>query len=163
MADDTGFTETGLDSIMVIDLRTRLADALGTDLPATVALDHPTVSRLAAYVTGLLFPAEAARRRTRPATAPPPSGPRPRDAPGPRARRAGHRTRAGPVGPGGTVVRRTRPSRTGRCGDRDMSARSMEPAQIRQLMEEQLKHSRRLQARVQELEGRRHAPSPWSA
>ncbi|MFC9270353.1 SDR family NAD(P)-dependent oxidoreductase [Streptomyces zhihengii] len=59
VADDTGFTETGLDSIMVIDLRTRLADALGTDLPATVALDHPTVSRLAAYVTGLLFPAEA--------------------------------------------------------------------------------------------------------
>ncbi|MEW2553589.1 beta-ketoacyl synthase N-terminal-like domain-containing protein [Streptomyces zhihengii] len=39
-----------------------------------------------------------------------------------------------------------------------MTARSMEPAQIRQLMEEQLKHSRRLQARVQELEGRRHAP-----
>ncbi|TXS51893.1 beta-ketoacyl synthase [Streptomyces sp. t39] len=34
----------------------------------------------------------------------------------------------------------------------------MEPAQIRQLMEEQLKHSRRLQARIQELEDRRHAP-----
>ncbi|PZH08066.1 beta-ketoacyl synthase [Streptomyces sp. NTH33] len=34
----------------------------------------------------------------------------------------------------------------------------MEPAQIRQLMEEQLKHSRRLQARIRELEDRRHAP-----
>ncbi len=34
----------------------------------------------------------------------------------------------------------------------------MEPAQIRQLMEEQLKHSRRLQARIQELEDERHAP-----
>ncbi|MEV8394625.1 MULTISPECIES: beta-ketoacyl synthase N-terminal-like domain-containing protein [unclassified Streptomyces] len=34
----------------------------------------------------------------------------------------------------------------------------MEPAQIRQLMEDQLKHSRRLQARIQELEDQRHAP-----
>ncbi|MGH3309695.1 MAG: beta-ketoacyl synthase N-terminal-like domain-containing protein [Streptomyces sp.] len=34
----------------------------------------------------------------------------------------------------------------------------MEPAQIRQLMEDQLKHSRRLQARIQELEDERHAP-----
>ncbi|MGW3498265.1 beta-ketoacyl synthase N-terminal-like domain-containing protein [Streptomyces sp. NPDC001020] len=39
-----------------------------------------------------------------------------------------------------------------------MSAQSMEPAQIRQLMEEQLRHSRRLRARIQELEDRRHAP-----
>ncbi|MDJ1133665.1 beta-ketoacyl synthase N-terminal-like domain-containing protein [Streptomyces iconiensis] len=34
----------------------------------------------------------------------------------------------------------------------------MEPERIRQLMEEQLKHSRRLQARVRELEERPHAP-----
>lgn len=34
----------------------------------------------------------------------------------------------------------------------------MEPAQIRQLMEDQLKHSRRLKARIQELEDERHAP-----
>ncbi|TXS51894.1 SDR family NAD(P)-dependent oxidoreductase [Streptomyces sp. t39] len=67
IADDVGFTETGLDSIMVIDLRTRLSDALGADLPATVALDHPTVSQLVAYVTGLLFTAE-------PAAAPAPPG-----------------------------------------------------------------------------------------
>ncbi|WP_258382597.1 type I polyketide synthase [Streptomyces sp. NTH33] len=67
IADDIGFTETGLDSIMVIDLRTRLSDALGVDLPATVALDHPTVSQLVAYVTALLFTAE-------PAAAPAPSG-----------------------------------------------------------------------------------------
>ncbi|GAA4520927.1 hypothetical protein GCM10023191_098530 [Actinoallomurus oryzae] len=53
--DDVGFSELGLDSIMVIDLRTRLAHALGADLPATVALDHPTVGQLATHVTGLLF------------------------------------------------------------------------------------------------------------
>ncbi|WP_030544299.1 type I polyketide synthase [Streptomyces albus] len=34
----------------------------------------------------------------------------------------------------------------------------MEPAQIRQLMEDQLKHSRRLRARIEELENERHAP-----
>jgi acyl carrier protein len=58
-ADDLGFAETGLDSIMVIDLRTRLSEALARDLPATVALDHPTVARLAAHTLDLLFPAEA--------------------------------------------------------------------------------------------------------
>ncbi|GAA1955225.1 type I polyketide synthase [Kitasatospora viridis] len=55
-ADDTiGFADLGLDSIMVIDLRTQLAHALGTELPATVAIDHPTVAALADYVTGSLF------------------------------------------------------------------------------------------------------------
>ncbi|MEU9649677.1 SDR family NAD(P)-dependent oxidoreductase [Streptomyces sp. NPDC048110] len=48
--DDLGFGDLGLDSIMVIDLRTRLSHALATDLPATVALDHPTVALLAAYL-----------------------------------------------------------------------------------------------------------------
>jgi acyl transferase domain-containing protein/acyl carrier protein len=57
--DDLGFAETGLDSIMVIDLRTRLSESVGIDLPATVALDHPTVGRLAAHVLALLFPEPA--------------------------------------------------------------------------------------------------------
>ncbi len=59
IVDDLGFTETGLDSIMVIDLRTRLSHDLGADLAATVALDHPTVDQLVAHVTGLLFPDRA--------------------------------------------------------------------------------------------------------
>ncbi|MFJ9425234.1 SDR family NAD(P)-dependent oxidoreductase [Streptomyces sp. NPDC101249] len=54
--DDTTFGDMGLDSIMVIDLRTRLSHALGVDLLATVALDHPTVPRLTAHVLGLLRP-----------------------------------------------------------------------------------------------------------
>ncbi|MEV6425145.1 SDR family NAD(P)-dependent oxidoreductase [Streptomyces sp. NPDC051662] len=81
IVDDLGFTETGLDSIMVIDLRTRLSHVLGADLPATVALDHPTVDQLVSYVTELLFPAEpsgpagppagpAERTTTAPPTAP---------------------------------------------------------------------------------------------
>ncbi|WP_345055751.1 SDR family NAD(P)-dependent oxidoreductase [Streptomyces rameus] len=58
--DDLGFTECGLDSIMVIDLRARLAHALAEELPATVALDHPTVAQLAAHTGRLLFPGQAA-------------------------------------------------------------------------------------------------------
>ncbi|SNS68614.1 Acyl transferase domain-containing protein [Actinomadura meyerae] len=54
--DETGFTDLGLDSIMVIDLRSRLALAAGAELPATVALDHPTIARLAGHVLGLLYP-----------------------------------------------------------------------------------------------------------
>ncbi|MER7974900.1 acyl carrier protein, partial [Streptomyces sp. NPDC096080] len=54
--DETTFGDMGLDSIMVIDLRTRLSHALGVDLLATVALDHPTVPRLTAHVLGLLRP-----------------------------------------------------------------------------------------------------------
>ncbi|MFH9065060.1 SDR family NAD(P)-dependent oxidoreductase [Streptomyces coeruleorubidus] len=58
--DERGFGDMGLDSIMVIDLRTRLSHALGVDLPATAALDHPTVTRISDYALGLLFPAESA-------------------------------------------------------------------------------------------------------
>ncbi|TDE17027.1 SDR family NAD(P)-dependent oxidoreductase, partial [Actinomadura sp. 6K520] len=54
--DETGFADLGLDSIMVIDLRSRLALAAGAELPATVALDHPTIARLAGHVLGLLYP-----------------------------------------------------------------------------------------------------------
>ncbi|WFE96110.1 type I polyketide synthase [Micromonospora sp. WMMD987] len=49
--EHSGFAELGLDSIMAIDLRTRLAYGLGRELPATVALDHPTVVALSAYLT----------------------------------------------------------------------------------------------------------------
>ncbi|WIN00593.1 SDR family NAD(P)-dependent oxidoreductase [Actinoplanes oblitus] len=45
-----GFMDLGLDSIMTVDLQRRLSHAIGRDLPVTVALDHPTVDRLAAYV-----------------------------------------------------------------------------------------------------------------
>jgi NAD(P)-dependent dehydrogenase (short-subunit alcohol dehydrogenase family)/acyl carrier protein len=56
--DEAGFAELGLDSIMVIDLRSRLAHALDAELPATVAIDHPTVSALAAYVATAVFAAD---------------------------------------------------------------------------------------------------------
>ncbi|MFD2764838.1 SDR family NAD(P)-dependent oxidoreductase [Micromonospora eburnea] len=54
--DEAGFADLGLDSIMVIDLRTRLSHALAADLPATVAIDHPTIAQVAAYAIDLLYP-----------------------------------------------------------------------------------------------------------
>ncbi|GAA1905945.1 hypothetical protein GCM10009716_14870 [Streptomyces sodiiphilus] len=48
--DDLGFEDTGLDSIMVLDLSDLLGNAVAADLPATVAIDHPTVRELARFL-----------------------------------------------------------------------------------------------------------------
>ncbi|WP_410664906.1 SDR family NAD(P)-dependent oxidoreductase [Amycolatopsis sp. lyj-84] len=45
--EDKPFTDLGLDSLAVIDLRTRLRDLTGLELPARVLFDHPTVIELA--------------------------------------------------------------------------------------------------------------------
>lgn len=53
--DEVGFADLGMDSIMVIDLHTQLAHALATDLPATIALDHPTVPAMSRFISRLVF------------------------------------------------------------------------------------------------------------
>jgi acyl transferase domain-containing protein/acyl carrier protein len=58
---DAGFADLGLDSIMMIDLRTRLAHALDTDLPATIAIDHPSVAAMARHLEGQLRGESATR------------------------------------------------------------------------------------------------------
>jgi acyl transferase domain-containing protein/acyl carrier protein len=57
--DSLSFAEMGLDSITIIDLRAQLAQALDTNLPSTIAVDHPSVSALTAFVldSGLVGPA----------------------------------------------------------------------------------------------------------
>jgi acyl carrier protein len=64
--DLSGFAELGLDSIMAIDVRTRLSHALAIDLPATLAIDYPSVSALAKFVHGRLFAEAAPKRVERP-------------------------------------------------------------------------------------------------
>ncbi|MEU6957461.1 SDR family NAD(P)-dependent oxidoreductase [Streptomyces sp. NPDC045714] len=66
VTDESGFGDMGLDSIMVIDLRSRLSQALGVDLAATIALDHPTITRLSRYVADLVFPARDAEAAAEP-------------------------------------------------------------------------------------------------
>jgi acyl transferase domain-containing protein/acyl carrier protein len=43
--------ELGLDSLMAVDLRNALGDALGCNLPATLLFDYPTVEALARYLS----------------------------------------------------------------------------------------------------------------
>jgi acyl carrier protein len=62
-----GFEEAEMDSIMVLELGDQLSHALDAELPATVAIDHPTVSELSAYIRHL--PAFAAPATAGPDTA----------------------------------------------------------------------------------------------
>ena len=49
---DTPFGDLGVDSVMTLRLRSRLARALGRELPLTLAYDHPTVTAIARFVGG---------------------------------------------------------------------------------------------------------------
>jgi acyl transferase domain-containing protein/acyl carrier protein len=53
--DERSFTDMGLDSIMLTDLRDKLSRALGIELPATVAIDYPTVSQASSHILGTVF------------------------------------------------------------------------------------------------------------
>ncbi|MEQ0565381.1 type I polyketide synthase [Amycolatopsis sp. NEAU-NG30] len=53
IADDHPFPDLGFDSLTVIELRTRIAESSGIDVPATVIFDHPTVAELARHLLDL--------------------------------------------------------------------------------------------------------------
>ena len=54
-----GFATLGMDSLSAVDLRRRLVARLGAELPVTVAFDHPTVERLAGFVSSEVLGLEA--------------------------------------------------------------------------------------------------------
>jgi rifamycin polyketide synthase module 1/2/3 len=69
---DLGFADMGFDSVMAVELRTRLQRALELDLAATLMFDHPSPRRVAAMLTELLGPIPvAAEAPARPTTPPP--------------------------------------------------------------------------------------------
>lgn len=72
VAADTPFQNLGLDSLMAIELRGRLEEALGVRLSATVVYAHPTAGALAAQLLSRLAPEEERTAAPPGATAPAP-------------------------------------------------------------------------------------------
>jgi acyl transferase domain-containing protein len=56
LSDDQVLAAVGLDSLTALELRERLQDALGVDVPANVAFDHPTVGQLTAHLDAAFEP-----------------------------------------------------------------------------------------------------------
>jgi len=50
--DAAGFFDLGMDSLMAVELRRRLEQALGAELPATLAMDYPRLADVADYLIG---------------------------------------------------------------------------------------------------------------
>jgi acyl transferase domain-containing protein/D-arabinose 1-dehydrogenase-like Zn-dependent alcohol dehydrogenase/acyl carrier protein len=50
--EEAGFFDLGMDSLMAIELRRRLEQGVGKELPATLAMDYPRLSDVADYLLG---------------------------------------------------------------------------------------------------------------
>jgi acyl carrier protein len=90
---DLGFFEMGMDSLMALDVRTQLENALGIKLSVALLFDHPTINALADFLTeqapGVAPDALASRRSLQP-----PSRPRNRPRRRPRPARPARRSRS---------------------------------------------------------------------
>jgi malonyl CoA-acyl carrier protein transacylase/SAM-dependent methyltransferase len=70
-ARNSRLSDLGMDSLMAVQLRNRLAQGLSLSKPpaASVMFDHPTIEALASYLLGILTPDEPAQLESAPAPA----------------------------------------------------------------------------------------------
>lgn len=50
--EDTGFFDLGMDSLMAVELRRRIEQGVGKEIPVTLVMDHPRLSDAADYLLG---------------------------------------------------------------------------------------------------------------
>jgi acyl transferase domain-containing protein/NADPH:quinone reductase-like Zn-dependent oxidoreductase/acyl carrier protein len=50
--EDAGFFDLGMDSLMAVELRRRIEQGVGKDIPITLVMDHPRLSDVADYLLG---------------------------------------------------------------------------------------------------------------
>ena len=71
LRSDQPLRELGMDSLMAVEIRNRIATALGARLPVSLAFDHPTVEQLTAHLlSAVIAPASAPALTRRAAAAP---------------------------------------------------------------------------------------------
>jgi acyl transferase domain-containing protein/acyl carrier protein len=69
--EDAGFFDLGMDSLMAVELRRRIEQAVGKELPATLAMDYPRLTDVADYLLGdVLGLSEQTSGKTGPQPAP---------------------------------------------------------------------------------------------
>lgn len=54
IGSDQPLMEAGLDSLGAVELRTSLGNHFGTELPATITFDHPSIDALAKFLAGFV-------------------------------------------------------------------------------------------------------------
>jgi acyl carrier protein len=59
-----GLFDMGMDSLMSVELKTRLEKSIGQSLPSTLTFNYPTIAELAEYLLSKLFPVEAIAHST---------------------------------------------------------------------------------------------------
>ena len=70
--EETGFFDLGMDSLMAVELRQRIEQGVGKEIPVTLVMDHPRLSDAAAYLLGdVLGLGEQPKTAPKPASAAP--------------------------------------------------------------------------------------------
>ena len=50
--EDAGFFDLGMDSLMAVELRRRIEQGVGHEIPVTLVMDYPRLSDVAEYLLG---------------------------------------------------------------------------------------------------------------